>query len=341
MKKKVVIIGAGFAGLSALLGLLKKKELFDIKLIDKEDYFEYTPSLHLCLDNPEYVNNIRLSLKKYYREFFVKDNIKEIKKTKVIGKNKSYDYDYLVIASGSTTNFYNNNEFEKYALPLKRIKDVNKINSKLKKHQKIVVIGGGYTGVEITSILAEKQKYDISLVNLGKYLLNNPTISKRIEKFLENHSVKIKKEKEVISCNNDSITLNTGETIKTDLIIMSAGIKLNELIKDELCGDLCLENNKNIYLCGDVARSDKLSTAYNAMIEGRDVAKNIISRVTQNKSVKQKNRNWNLLAIALGERKGLITIGEKIIYVPFTGFLKWTIEKRVLFEFKHRIRLPI
>ena len=340
MKKKVIIIGAGFAGLSVLLGLLKKKELFDIKIIEKDDCFEYTPSLHLCIGNQNYVKKIKLDLKKYYNEFFVKDNIKEIKKSIVIGVKKNYNFDYLVIATGSRTNFYNKKDFETNTYPFKRTKDIELINSKLKKHQNIVVVGGGYTGVEITGILAEKHQFNVTLINAGNHLLNNINHGEKIQEVLEKNNVKIINGKNVSVCNKKLIVLESGEKIKTDLTILSAGITLNELTDSKLNNDLSLKNNKNIFLCGDVAKTGNLSTAHNAMIEGRFVASNIISRVIKTRVIKKKE-NWKILAVALGENKGLITFGEKNVYIPFTGFLKWIIEKRILFEFKYRIRLAV
>ncbi|MBT3720800.1 FAD-dependent oxidoreductase [archaeon] len=341
MKKKIVIIGAGFAGLSVLLGLLKKRKLFDITLIDKDDYFEYTPSLHLCIDNPNYIKKIKLNLTKYYKEFFIQDLVKEIKNSKIIGEKNTYNFDYLVIATGSSTNYYKNLEFKKYTLPFKRLNDIKKINSKLKKNQKITIIGGGYTGIEITGILAQKQKYNITLIHAGNDLLNNKLTGKKIENYLKKQNVSIIKGTYVKSCDKNSVKLSDGKKIDTNLIIMSAGIIPNEITDNVLCDDLCLEKNKNIYLCGDVARSGNISTAHNAMIEGRVVAKNIIARMENKKSSVINKRDWKILAIALGKNNGYITFGEKSIYVPFTGLLKEIIEKRVLFEFKHRIRLPI
>jgi NADH dehydrogenase FAD-containing subunit len=126
-------------------------------------------------------------------------------------------------------------------------------------------------------------------------------------------------------------------------MILTAGIKRNDNIldhKNEIDDDFSLKEKSNIFLCGDVSSSPTVKTAHNAMIEGRQVAQSIIGKITGRKKV-IKHRNWTILAVALGRHDGMITTKKNVFRIFFTGFLKWIVEKRVMIEFKYKIRLPI
>jgi NADH dehydrogenase len=344
-KTNIIIVGAGFAGLSALIQLTKSKLNLDIKLFDKDKYFEYTPSLHLYLSNPRYINKIRISLDKYYSDYFINEEIIKVDADKVHTKENSYEFDFLVIATGSTTNFFNNESFKKFSNPVKRIKDIIQINKELEKANSITVVGGGYTGIEIASVLATTTNKKINLIHSKHNLLDsvNEDAGIKSRKYLEDNELTLFLNDRVIGCQDNKITLKSGKELQTDLVIMTAGVRPNDdMLKDQtLNNNLSLKSNLKVFLCGDVAQSETLSTAHNAMIEGRMVAKEIIASINHVSLPKQEKKDWKILAIALGKHNGLITFGKHAIKLPFINFFKWIIEKRIIFEFKNKIQLPI
>src|SRR3989344_147230 len=99
MKKKVVIIGGGFAGSTAAR---KLENDFKVTLIDLKDYFEFTPSVLRTLVEPQHVEKIQVRHVQYLEKTqIIQEHVKDISTTEVHTASQVYPYDYLIIASGS------------------------------------------------------------------------------------------------------------------------------------------------------------------------------------------------------------------------------------------------
>ena len=139
MVKHIVIIGGGFGGIYTAKHLLKKfknKNNFKITLINRDNYFLFTPMLHEVatggLNRHNIVEPIREILKADNFEF-IKCEVKEVdfNKKRVITNLCDLSYDYLVIAIGATTNFYNVPGADKYCLDIKNMKAVASVRNKI------------------------------------------------------------------------------------------------------------------------------------------------------------------------------------------------------------------
>jgi NADH dehydrogenase FAD-containing subunit len=344
-KKKVVIVGAGFAGLSALLALLKNKVNVDIKLIDKNDYFEYIPSLHLCLNDESKINKIRIPLEKYYSDYFVKANVLGVTSKKVKTNIGDFNFDYLIIASGSKTNTFNNKFFEKHTLFAKNIDHIIQINKQLNKAKTISVIGGGYAGVEIASILAKRTNKKIQIFDEEESLLRGSNLESKIvaTNTLLKKGVELHLGKRCLKCSKTHVFLPQ-KKVSSDMHILTAGIRPNNDFLNKNFGDLKktlqTKNYENVFVCGDVSKIGLLPTAHNAMVEGRLAGYNV-SMLIKQKSLKEIIPKPNILGIALGEHFGVIPIGNNAYKSYLVGLLKLAIEKRIMFEFKRKIMLPL
>jgi len=343
--KKIVIVGGGFAGASVLLGLTKAKVDAKITLIDKSPFLEYTPSLHLGINMNKYLKKIKIPLKRYYGDCIVEEEVTNISQ-KIVKTNKNeYPFDYLVLATGARTNFYGNKEFRKYALPFNKIEHVKEVNKRLEEANTITIIGGGYTGVEIASVLASQTTKKIQVVHAKDRLLErlSEKVSRLSEAYLKKKGCEIHYNDRMIDCDKTSVTLQSGEKLQSDMTILCAGMKPNE----ELCGNhieltnlLAVKNNPSIFVCGDCGKSDLIPTAHNAMLEGRAVAEHLIELLAQKKAKIIKNKQPPLI-IALGRYHGILTWGNKGFSFPLSGLVKWIIEKRVLLEYKAMMLLPL
>lgn len=204
MKKKILILGAGFAGIRCVQDLVKKlpADLAEITLVDRNDFHIFHPDLYEiatafskqitkeCLTRLKDTIAIPIAdLINTERVKFIQDEVISISKDKmeVRLKKKLLKYDYLVVAIGSVTNYFGIPGMEKYAFPMKQVSDALTINchldqlfhnfwskGSLKKDVFINVGGGGATGVETAaelvgslSCLSLKYRYPRNLIHLS------------------------------------------------------------------------------------------------------------------------------------------------------------------------------
>lgn len=346
---KVIIIGGGFAGLSALLTIRKQVPHAAITLFDKDEYCEYTPSLHYAITRPKFDRRVLLSLKEHYGDYYIQQEIIAITQEYIEGADgQQYEYDYLVIAVGSRPNFFGNASFEKFGVPLRRFNDMVTIRKRLPAAQTVTVIGGGYTGVEVASMLAVDTTKHIHLIHAADRLLEklSPAASRATQRYLEKKGVTVVTNTMCKELQENTVVLESGSVIRSDLVIVNIGMQPNDTLFGEpfdVSDSLEVRSLDRVYVCGDAARSGTLPTAHNAMLEGRLVGHQVASHIMGTKPPSPRQRHWNVLAIALGAYDGIITLGARWAFrLPYlTGFGKWLIEKRVLFEFKYKRQLPL
>lgn len=262
VKKKIVIVGGGFAGIS--LARTLDSELFEILLIDKINYHQFQPLLYQVATAQIEPSSIAFPIRYIFRN---KKHIR-IRLAKALGVDSvnkklhtnigSFEYDYLVLAMGGQTNYFGNEEISQNAIALKSIKDALKIRNHIlqlfetivnqsdeqnEAYYNIVIVGGGPTGVELSGAFAEikrdilpKDFHRIDFSKLKIYLIDSSssTLSSMSPKsqsdslnYLKKMGVEIQTNTIVTSYNGEILTTNTGLSIKTKTVIWSAGISAN------------------------------------------------------------------------------------------------------------------
>lgn len=257
----VVIIGGGFAGLNLAKKLAYKR--FRVYVLDRNNYHTFQPLLYQVatggLGSDAIAYPLRKIIGKLPNVAFRMANVTKIEpdKNKVITDVGDFNYDYLVIASGSNTNYFGNKTLEVQSLPLKSVPEalnirsyilqefekalVNKDLSQKKRALNFVIVGGGPTGVELAGAMAEIRKnvipkdyreldaehMTINLIEAGPRILAamSEKSSKEAQEFLENLGVNILLNTAVTSYENDELSLSTGNKMETDTVIWSAGVK--------------------------------------------------------------------------------------------------------------------
>jgi NADH:ubiquinone reductase (H+-translocating) len=262
--KKLVIIGAGFAGLR-LARALKNKNL-EIWLIDKNNYHQFPPLLYQIATAGLEPSSIAFPIRKIFQS---KKNV-HIRCAEVTGINTenktvstsigSLAFDYLVISTGATTNFFGNNIIEQNALPMKSVSEALTIRNRVLENLEealitsdgekkallnIVIVGGGPTGVEVSGALAEMKKHilpkdypeiDFKLMNIYLVEAGSKTLSafseessKKSKEYLEKLGVVVLTSTQVLGYDGREVELSTGKKILTRNLIWAAGIKGNNL----------------------------------------------------------------------------------------------------------------
>jgi NADH dehydrogenase len=264
-KKRVVIVGCGFAGLTLAKKL--RKSPFQVVIIDKHNYHQFQPLFYQIasagLDASSITFPIRKIFQKYEDFYIRKAFVEEVKaeENKLITSIGKLDYDYLVLAHGATNSFFGSDKMQRFSKGMKSIGEALELRNSLflnfenavaaidREEQNrllnIVIIGGGPSGVEIAGALAEMNKFVIrkdypelkdKSVNIylveGKELLLNtmsPESSKKARQFLENLGVRVLTNTLIVDCDHESVKTSGGEMIRTGLILWTAGISGNKI----------------------------------------------------------------------------------------------------------------
>ena len=250
MKSKIVIIGAGYAGIltaKKLAKKFKKDDTVSITIIDRNPFHTMLTELHEVAANRVDEDSIKIGLKKVFagrKVDVVLDNIESIDFDNhvAIGANKKYEYDYLVLAAGSKPTYFGVAGAEEYAHKLWSYEDAVKLRDHIqnvfrkaacernleekKKMLSFYVVGAGFTGVEMVGELAEyvpilcdKHEIDRELVTiynvdiLKRTVPNLPEkLSNKVEKRLKKMGVNLMLNSGVCRIGPDFIEVNANDT---------------------------------------------------------------------------------------------------------------------------------
>ncbi len=258
---RIVIIGGGFAGL-ALVEKLKHKEL-QVVLFDKNNFHQFQPLLYQvatsALEPDSIVFPFRKQFNGYKNVVFRLVEVEEIQpslNTLITSKGKVH-YDYLVIATGTTTNFFGMDKVAENSLGMKDIRDSLNIRHMMLQNLEqaaitcddnerdaltnFVIVGGGPAGVEMAGALAEFCKYilpkdypeypssimNIYLIEANEELLStmsDKASSKTLE-YLKDLNVKVLFNESVSDYDGSEVSTKSGKKILAKNLIWTAGVK--------------------------------------------------------------------------------------------------------------------
>jgi len=272
-KIKIIIVGNGFGGtytLKHLDKIFRNNKDVEITLVGEKNYFLFTPLLHEVATgsiNPEnIIESIHKVLGRCLSHFYLgKVDFVDTKKKEVSVGEFRLPYDYLVLAPGAETNFYNIKGAEEHSLTLKSLEDAIKIKNHListlekashikdrderRKKLSFVIVGGGSTGVELAAEMSEFLKdtfanyyppeiiEDISITLIQKTSELMPTLNKRIRRkaleVLQQKRVRVLLNSEVREVSESYIRLGGDKVIGAGSVIWVAGIKPREVKFDK------------------------------------------------------------------------------------------------------------
>ncbi len=265
--KKIVIVGGGFAGVNFVKNLWKD-DRFHITLVDQDNYHFFPPLLYQVATAFIEPSNISYPFR---RMFAGKDNMRfhfgallkvNPEKNTIETSTGIIDYDYLVLALGTETNYFGMDNVKQHALPMKSIDDAINLRNQLllnmekavitddkaekEKLLNIVIAGGGPSGVEIAGMLAEMgatiatKEYPeitgiqsrIHLVDASPHLLG--PMSKKAQdaafKVLTKLGVQIKLNTAVKDYKDGNVLMADGTSIATNSLIWTSGVTAREIV---------------------------------------------------------------------------------------------------------------
>ena len=260
-KPRVVIIGGGFGGLELAKKL--KNTPVDVLMLDKHNYHTFQPLLYQVAMGAIEADSIGFPIRRIFTEHDnFSFNMAEVQKINPTSNTLTTNigeihYDYLVIATGSNTNFFGNKEIEHYAMPMKNIPEALNLRSLIMQNLEtalvtadmreksalmtFVVVGGGPTGVELAGALAEmrhlvlmKDYHGLSKYDMRVYLVEGkPRVlgafseqaSAKAKQFLTEAEVNIFNSAHVESYDGFYLKIDNGKTIKTRNVFWAAGVR--------------------------------------------------------------------------------------------------------------------
>jgi NADH dehydrogenase len=258
---RVVIIGCGFGGLQLAKSL--NGAPFQVVMLDKNNYHTFQPLLYQVATSGLEADSIAYPIRKIFKGqknfHFRWCEVKSLvaSDNKIITNIGEVAYDYLVMATGTTTNFFGNSEFEQKAMPMKSVTEALNLRSLILQNfekallantdeerqalMNFVVVGGGPTGVELAGALSELKNHvlpndypeldlkqmRVILVESGNELLQafNQTNQQRAKTYLEELGAEVRLQKGVSKFDGRTIEFKDGEKLLSKNLIWGAGIK--------------------------------------------------------------------------------------------------------------------
>jgi NADH dehydrogenase len=264
-KKRVVIIGGGFAGLKLARELAKSS--FQVVLLDKNNYHQFQPLFYQVATAGLEPSAISFPFRKIFQHI---DNILfRVAEVKEIVPDKNQlqtsigivNYDYLVIAIGADTNFFGNTKMMEKAIPMKSVSEALTLRNTILQNYEdaltaedpdvkkglmnIVVVGAGPTGVEVSGTLAEMKKFvlpkdypELDFNMMQVHLLEGSArvlstmsdkASEKAKQYLTELGVIVSLNARVKDYDGTQVYLEDGKTIRTNTLVWAAGVTGNKI----------------------------------------------------------------------------------------------------------------
>lgn len=263
MPKKIVIVGGGFAGINAAKYACANRDN-EVTLVDKNNYTFFPPLLYQVATGFLEASNISYPFRKMFQKknnlHFRMGGLKKIspEQNKILLTTGILDYDILILATGTETNYFGMDNVKNNAIPMKTVNDALEMRNYLlgqmekatittdpkvlERKLTMVVAGGGPTGVEVSGMLAEmrlsvvRKDYPelkgmgnrgrIYLIDGGNQLLSPMSTKSQVNTYnaLQKLGVEILLNKRVADYVDNKVLLNDGTIIESENLIWAAGV---------------------------------------------------------------------------------------------------------------------
>ncbi|RJP28078.1 MAG: hypothetical protein C4533_06300 [Candidatus Omnitrophota bacterium] len=311
MKKKILIIGAGFAGLQAVNIIrsgLKRIVDFELAVVDKKETFDFLPMLPDIISGRVWPGNARLDLKEYFSSLgvdYIHDEVVALhlkEKYVVLASGRIIEFTFILLASGSETNFYNKADIKERFFRLDSASDALKLHLEIMKEpgRNILIVGAGYTGVEAASSVLQllnklNAKSRVYLIEISSNILSvlPEWMKNYIEDMMRKQNARILTGVSLENFENSKALLSDGTIIENALVVWVAGVRAPDFISKAginrdrqsrviVDGYLCFA--EGAYAAGDCAafnyRGKVLRMAVQfSIFEARTAANNILNEI--------------------------------------------------------------
>ena len=344
----------------------KVKRLKDVEivLVDRNDYHQYLHLAYEIVTNVKKVSDLTIPLSELLKKRkirFFQASVREIDFADKVVRTDKGDLPYyeLVVALGSEPNYCHIKGAEEHSYCVSSVEAAAQIRDNLKKalkqkkNPKIVVGGGGFTGVELAGEIADELKCCVTVIEGSKTLLptwNIPEFSRKVADVLAEMGAKLTFGKSIVEVKQDAVVLNDGSQVECSLFIWTGGVqgsgvvscsglktgKGNRVMINEFCEAVGFPG---VYVVGDCAMvvdpktGDILPQCVEIALQQADVvADNLYADVTKNRRTAYVPK-FSGLILAVGEKYGI----GKISGVKVEGRLAQTIKTMIHLRYVYEI----
>ncbi len=344
MTQKVLIIGGGFAGIRTAQRLAGQSQ-FSVTLVSPRPWLEYYGALYRIIRSDAFSRVCLMFDDMLPRSVTVMiDAIESVDTTKKTAQGRlgSYPYDIVIIAPGAEPAYFGIPGMKEHALTMGHVGEAvhlrRHFDALLSKHdalprheqetsERVVVIGGGPTGVETAAELTvhlhdlRRRPPHIILVEAAERLLPAmpEIVSTRSRQRLEDLGVHVMTQKKVTACQPGKLLLADGE-IEAGTIVWTAGVKAHSLLarvsgleldpkgRAVVDGELRAKGVKDVFVLGDCAKTQYAGMAQTAIYDADFVAKILAGRPRTYAAPKPK------FALPIGERWAAVVFGPLNVF---------------------------
>jgi NADH dehydrogenase len=257
---KVVIVGGGFAGIHLAQKL--KHAPVQVLMLDRHNYHTFQPLLYQVATGGLEAETIAFPIRRMFQgqknfTFHIAEVLKIRPQDNTVETSiGDITYDYLVLATGATTNFFGNPQLQHFTMDMKTVPQALNLRSMIlqsleaaateqnpeqkEAFMRFVIVGGGPTGVELAGALAEFKRYVLekdypvlSKKDMSIYLIESkPRVlgvmseeaSEKAKGYLEDMGVTIYNGVRVNAYDGNTLQINNGQTLKTKNVLWAAGV---------------------------------------------------------------------------------------------------------------------
>jgi NADH dehydrogenase len=339
----VLIVGAGFAGLSAARRLPRE---VDVTVVDRSSWFEWLPNVHELVSGVKRPRDLRLPLRRLVAHAghrFVRAEIESIDARRgqagAVG-GRSFAFDACIVAAGGVDETFGVPGAGRYALPFKSVEECAAIGHRLavlarsRDRRSVVIVGGGLEGVEALGEILRRYRHreslEVTLVEAGPKLLGGqaPSVDAAIRRHCANFRVQLRFGSRVAAVTAKRVRLENGESLRSDLTIWTGGVAPPPLIGASrlartrrewapVTPSLQSRRFDNVFVVGDAAALPRPlgKQAYYAIQMGERVADNVL-RWLDGRPLRVFRPSPKPTLVAFGDLDTFLIAGRRVVASP-------------------------
>lgn len=339
-RPRIAIVGANFAGLRAAQALGNE---YEVTVFDPSPWFEWLPNTHELLSGAKRPADLRLSRKRLVERAghrCVRDAVVAIDAKRGRLKTSTgdtYAFDACIVAVGGVTETFGVRGADRHALPLKSVHDGEVIGRRLASLAKgraprsVVIVGGGFTGVEalgeILRRYRDRKNLTIHVVDAAQRLMAgaSPKIDAAVRAHCASFDVQIHTASPVAAVTPAGVRLQSGRRLRSDLTIWTGGGSAPPLLRGAglttkprqwapVDASLRSRRFRNVFVIGDAAglRRPVAKQAFYALEMGECVAENV-RRTLAGRKLRRFQPSRTPLLVAFGDLDTFLVAGRSVI----------------------------